>query len=44
MAVSISSLFKKEVEAEGGRLMAKQRRFAYVSLVPILLYMGFEVC
>ena len=40
MAVSISSLFKKEVEAEGGRLMAKQRRFAYASLVPILLYMG----
>lgn len=41
MAVSISSLFKKEVVDEGGgKLMAKQRRFAYVSLVPILLYMG----
>ena len=40
MAVSISSLFKKEAVPEGGRLMAKQRRFAYVSLVPILLYMG----
>jgi ABC-type sugar transport system permease subunit len=41
MAVSISSLFKKEVLDEGGgKLMAKQRRFAYVSLVPILLYMG----
>jgi ABC-type sugar transport system permease subunit len=24
----------------GGKLMAKQRRFAYVSLVPILLYLG----
>src|SRR5688572_274886 len=41
MAVSISSLFKKEVVNEGGgKLMAKQRRFAYISLVPILLYMG----
>ena len=40
MAVSISSLFKKEVVDEGGKLMAKQRRFAYASLVPILLYMG----
>jgi len=40
MAVSVSSLFKKEVVSEGGKLMAKQRRFAYVSLVPILLYLG----
>lgn len=40
MAVSISSLFKKEVASEGGKLMARQRRFAYASLVPILLYMG----
>ena len=40
MAVSISSLFKKEVGQDGGKLMAKQRRFAYASLVPILLYMG----
>ena len=40
MAVSISSLFKKEDVQEGGKLMAKQRRFAYASLVPILLYMG----
>ena len=40
MAVSISSLFKKEVTIEGGKLMAKQRRFAYTSLIPILLYMG----
>lgn len=40
MAVSVSSLFKKEVVSEGGKLMAKQRRFAYASLVPILLYLG----
>ena len=41
MAVSISSLFKKEVVQEGGgKLTAKQRRFAYASLTPILLYMG----
>ncbi|HEX5943737.1 MAG TPA: sugar ABC transporter permease, partial [Anaerolineales bacterium] len=40
MAVSISSLFKKETVEEGGKLMAKQRRFAYTSLVPLLLYMG----
>jgi multiple sugar transport system permease protein len=40
MAVSISSLFKKEVVSDGGKLMAKQRRFAYVSLAPILLYLG----
>ena len=40
MAVSISSLFKKEVVNEGGKLMEGQRRFAYTSLVPILLYMG----
>jgi multiple sugar transport system permease protein len=40
MAVSISSLFKKEVMDEGGKLQAKQRRFAYASLVPILLYIG----
>lgn len=37
---AISSLFKKEVVSNGGRLMAKQRRFAYTSLVPILFYMG----
>jgi ABC-type sugar transport system permease subunit len=40
MAVSISSLFKKEVVQDSGKLMAKQRRFAYASLIPILLYMG----
>jgi multiple sugar transport system permease protein len=40
MAISISSLFKKEVVSEGGKLTAKQRRFAYTTLTPILLYMG----
>ena len=40
MAISIPSLFKKETISDGGKLMAKQRRFAYISLVPILLYMG----
>jgi multiple sugar transport system permease protein len=40
MAVSISSLFKKEVVNDGGKLTARQRRFAYTSLTPILLYMG----
>lgn len=40
MAVSISSLFKKEVVSDGGKLMANQRRFAYASLTPILLYLG----
>lgn len=40
MAVSLSSVFKKETVQEGGKLMAKQRRFAYASLIPILLYMG----
>ncbi len=40
MAVSLSSVFKKEAVQDGGKLMAKQRRFAYASLVPILLYMG----
>jgi ABC-type sugar transport system permease subunit len=40
MAVSISSLFKRESVSDGGKLTAKQRRFAYASLTPILLYMG----
>jgi ABC-type sugar transport system permease subunit len=40
MAVSLSSLFKKEVREKQGKLMAKQRRFAYTSLLPFLLYMG----
>lgn len=38
--MAINSLFKKEVVSDGGKLMAKQRRFAYASLTPILLYMG----
>ncbi|MEW5871510.1 MAG: sugar ABC transporter permease [Chloroflexota bacterium] len=33
-------LFGKEIVNNGGKLMAKQRRFAYSSLAPILLYMG----
>jgi multiple sugar transport system permease protein len=40
MAISLPSLFKKETVSDGGKLMAQQRRFAYISLVPILLYMG----
>lgn len=38
MAIPIR--FKKETVSDSGPLMAKQRRFAYISLVPILLYMG----
>ncbi len=38
--MEITSLFKKEIVSDGGKLMAKQRRFAYTSLTPILLYMG----
>jgi ABC-type sugar transport system permease subunit len=38
--MAINSLFKKEVVSDGGKLMARQRRFAYTSLTPILLYMG----
>jgi len=37
---AISSLLKKEVVSDGGKLTAKQRRFAYASLTPILMYMG----
>jgi ABC-type sugar transport system permease subunit len=33
-------LFKKRVAGAGGKLMANQRRFAYTSITPILLYMG----
>jgi len=40
MAISIPSLFKKETVSDGGKLMASQRRFAYIGLIPILLYMG----
>ena len=38
--MAINSLFKKDILSDGGRLTAKQRRFAYTSLVPILMYMG----
>ena len=38
--MAINSLFKKEIVSDGGKLTAKQRRFAYSSLVPILMYMG----
>ena len=38
--MAVNSLFKKEVVSDGGKLMARQRRFAYTSLTPILLYMG----
>jgi multiple sugar transport system permease protein len=38
--MEISSLFKKEVIGETGKLTANQRRFAYTSITPILLYMG----
>jgi ABC-type sugar transport system permease subunit len=35
-----NSIFKKETADVGGKLTARQRRFAYTSLVPVLLYMG----
>lgn len=38
--MAISSLTKRDNVNHGGKLMAKQRRFAYASLTPILLYMG----
>ena len=38
--MEITSLFKKETVRDTGKLTAKQRRFAYTSLVPILLYIG----
>ena len=38
--MEITPIFKKEIVSNGGKLMAKQRRFAYTSLTPILLYMG----
>jgi len=38
--MEISSLFQKDAIPDGGKLMAKQRRFAYTGIVPILLYMG----
>lgn len=38
--MQIFSIFKKDIIRDGGKLMAKQRRFAYVGLVPVLLYMS----
>jgi ABC-type sugar transport system permease subunit len=38
--MEISSVFKKDVVRESGKLTANQRRFAYTSITPILLYMG----
>ena len=38
--MEITSLFKKEIVRDAGKLTAKQRRFAYTSLMPILLYTG----
>ncbi len=38
--MAINTLFKKEIVSDGGKLTAKQRRFAYTSLVPVLMYMG----
>jgi len=38
--MEITPLFKKEIISDGGKLTAKQRRFAYTSLTPVLLYMG----
>ena len=38
--MAINSLLEKEIVSDGGKLMKKQRRFAYASLTPILLYMG----
>jgi multiple sugar transport system permease protein len=38
--MEFSSIFKKEVVGETGKLTANQRRFAYTSITPILLYMG----
>ncbi len=34
-------LFKQVKRSDGGRLTVRQRRFAYGSVLPILLYMGF---
>lgn len=38
--MAINSLFQKDTVSDGGKLGAKQRRFAYASLTPLLLYMG----
>jgi ABC-type sugar transport system permease subunit len=38
--MEITPLFKKDIVNDGGKLSAGQRRFAYASLTPLLLYMG----
>lgn len=39
--MQLSSLFTKAPHVSyGGKLMQKQRRFAYTSLIPVMLYMG----
>lgn len=38
--MAIVNIFKKDIVPDGGKLMAGQRRFAWASLTPILLYMG----
>lgn len=38
--MAFKSLFKKDVINGKGKLMARQRRFAYASLTPFLLYAG----
>ncbi|MCC6569676.1 MAG: sugar ABC transporter permease [Anaerolineales bacterium] len=38
--MAFNTLFKKEVISDNGKLTERQRRFAYTSLTPILLYMG----
>ena len=38
--MAINTLFKKEIVSDGGKLTVKQRRFAYSSIAPVLLYMG----
>ncbi|NWF64875.1 MAG: sugar ABC transporter permease [Chloroflexi bacterium] len=38
--MAINSLFKRDIISGNGKLTEKQRRFAYTSLAPILLYMG----
>ena len=38
--MAINSLFQKDTGSDSGKLGTKQRRFAYASLTPLLLYMG----
>jgi ABC-type sugar transport system permease subunit len=38
--MAFNTLFKKDIVSDGGKLSAGQRRFAYTSLTPLLLYMG----